>query len=288
MTRYLQQASSNALDTASKVQADLEARAKSAGIPVDDYKSRASSAFTDLTENVEARAKAAGIPVAEYKEKAEEIIDELRKRAGEVGGYLEGKAGEAKEKAGEVQKEAGKKAGQVQKEAGKKMGEVQEKAGEVQKEAGKKAGEVQEKAGDVAKDAQNKGESAVQIQRCVTYTVRQTADDLAEGAAKQNGKQDKRTRQDCKLSVVLSCGYLLYSGDQADILQPTKSLRIPKPSSLPALKLVISHQKISALKRSEPNSKLHLRPLLVVTIPPHPTLLASLLLPRSRCVFQQR
>ncbi|KAI9633180.1 uncharacterized protein MKK02DRAFT_29065 [Dioszegia hungarica] len=107
--QYIQNASSQALDTASKVQADLESRAKSAGIPVDDYKQRTTQAIADLANNVEARAKAAGVPVDEYKKQAEAAIEELKKRAGEMGEFIEGKAGEAKEGARDVAKDAQKK-----------------------------------------------------------------------------------------------------------------------------------------------------------------------------------
>jgi len=115
LKQYYQQASSFAVDTASKVQSDLEARAKSAGIPVDDYKQRAAQAVSDLAENVEARAKAAGIPVEEYRKQAEAAIEELKKRAGEMGDYLEGKAGEVKDQAEGAAKDVQKKAGKQDK-----------------------------------------------------------------------------------------------------------------------------------------------------------------------------
>lgn len=76
---------------------------------MDDYKQRTTQAIADLANNVEARAKAAGVPVDEYKKQAEAAIEELKKRAGEMGEFIEGKAGEAKEGARDVAKDAQKK-----------------------------------------------------------------------------------------------------------------------------------------------------------------------------------
>lgn len=77
-----------AMSTAARVQADLEARGKAAGIPVDDYKQRLVQAYSDISENVEARAKAAGVSVEEYKKQAQTAIDDLQRRAAAAGQQL--------------------------------------------------------------------------------------------------------------------------------------------------------------------------------------------------------
>lgn len=144
------QAYSQAVDISSKVRADVEARAKSAGIPIDDYKQRATQAIADLTENVEARAKAAGLPVDEYKKQAEALIEDLKRRAGEAAGYADEQTKGVQEQAKGAAKEAKGAAEGAAKEL-KKKGDSAKDSAKKSADSAKKSAE--KKADEVTQDA---------------------------------------------------------------------------------------------------------------------------------------
>jgi len=91
---------------ATNLQDNLQARAKSAGVPVEEYRKQAGVIVDDLMKKVneattyaEGQAKNAGVPVDDYKKQAGVVIEDLRKKINEATGYFETQVKETKDKA---------------------------------------------------------------------------------------------------------------------------------------------------------------------------------------------